>query len=182
MWAQEGYYSVYGGATAQYPVYGAAAGIMTGNTAFYPYFQFGQGSGGAATATAATSGHGYSVPYPPVLHYSAVASTAGLAGLVQHFGGPLSIAPTPAHAASKSKLMLNSHDYGSHSSGAVISGHLPSPAHSRPLLRLDRARATLGLTMVPFYLNSLGPSLLVILPHHSLSCTQSSLQVQPHGG
>ncbi|CAL9115941.1 unnamed protein product [Musa acuminata var. zebrina] len=92
-----GYYSVYGGATAQYPVYGAAAGIMTGNTAFYPYFQFGQGSGGTATAMA--SGHGYSVPYPPVLHYSAVASTAGLAGLVQHFGGPLSIAPTPpAHA------------------------------------------------------------------------------------
>lgn len=70
---------------------------MTGNTAFYPYFQFGQSSGGAATAMA--SGHGYSVPYPPVLHYSAVASTTGLAGLVQHFGGPLSIAPTPpAHA------------------------------------------------------------------------------------
>ncbi|RZS08957.1 hypothetical protein BHM03_00039999 [Ensete ventricosum] len=96
------HYAIQHGATAQYPVYGAAAGIMTGNAAFYPYFQFGQGNGGAATATAATalaSGHGYSVAYPPVLHYSAVASTTGLAGLVQHFGGPLSIAPTPpAHA------------------------------------------------------------------------------------
>ncbi|CAL9108064.1 unnamed protein product [Musa textilis] len=82
------YYNVYGGATAQYPVHGSAAGMVTGTTAFYPYFQFGQGGG-------ATVGHGYNVPYPPMLQYSAVASTTGLTGFMQHLGGPLSIPPSP---------------------------------------------------------------------------------------
>ncbi|THU68809.1 hypothetical protein C4D60_Mb08t07760 [Musa balbisiana] len=87
------YYNVYGGATAQYPAHGSAAGMVTGTTAFYPYFQFGQGGGGAG----ATVGHGYSIPYPPILHYSAVASTTttGLSGFMQHLGGPLSIPPSP---------------------------------------------------------------------------------------
>ncbi|RRT71561.1 hypothetical protein B296_00018486 [Ensete ventricosum] len=83
-----GYYNVYGGATAQYPVHGSAAGMVTGTTAFYPYFQLGH-DGGAAV------GHGYSIPYPPMLHYSTVASTAGLTGFMQHLGGPLSIPPSP---------------------------------------------------------------------------------------
>ncbi|RWV96189.1 hypothetical protein BHE74_00018321 [Ensete ventricosum] len=83
-----GYYNVYGGATAQYPVHGSAAGMVTGTTAFYPYFQLGQGGGAAV-------GHGYSIPYPPTLHYSTVASTTGLTGFMQHLGGPLSIPPSP---------------------------------------------------------------------------------------
>ncbi|XP_065021432.1 uncharacterized protein LOC135646152 isoform X2 [Musa acuminata AAA Group] len=87
----QSYYNVFGGATAQYPVHGSAAGTVTGTTAFYPYFQFGQGGGGGATV-----GHGYSIPYPPILHYSAVASTTtGLTGFMQHLGGPLSIPPSP---------------------------------------------------------------------------------------
>ncbi|WOL03615.1 RNA-binding protein 24-A-like [Canna indica] len=101
------YYNVYGGAAAQYPVYGTA-GMLTGNTAYYPYFQFGQGSGSAvATPTALPGGHGsYSIPYSPLLHYSAVASTAGLSGFVQHFGGPLSIAASSPTAQAGMTMAL----------------------------------------------------------------------------
>ena len=92
------YYGVYGGATAQYPVYGsgpaaAAGGMMSGGAAFYPYLQYGgEGSGGGGT-----SGQGYGVNYPPQAHlfqYSPIASTAGYA---QHYGTPtMSLAPSPA--------------------------------------------------------------------------------------
>ncbi|TYG79279.1 hypothetical protein ES288_D02G126200v1 [Gossypium darwinii] len=41
------YYNVYGGATAQFPMYGAGpGGLITGTgTTFYPYLQFGEGTG-----------------------------------------------------------------------------------------------------------------------------------------
>ena len=94
----QSYYGVYGGATAQYPVYGsgpalAAGGMMSGGAAFYPYLQYGgEGSGGGGT-----SGQGYGVNYPPQAHlfqYSPIASTAGYA---QHYGTPImSLAPSPA--------------------------------------------------------------------------------------
>ncbi|KAJ4713899.1 RNA-binding protein [Melia azedarach] len=96
------YYSVYGGATAQYPMYGngaAAGGMMTGAAAaaaaFYPYLQFGEGSGAAAAATGYTSNQGYGVQYPHHLFpYSAI--NAAAAGYPQHYGPPISLAPTPA--------------------------------------------------------------------------------------
>lgn len=90
------YYSVYGGAATQYPVYGAGpGGMMTGaGAAFYPYLQFGEGSGGAAASGGYTSGQGYGVQYPHhLVQYSAINSTGGYP---QHYGAPMSLAPTPA--------------------------------------------------------------------------------------
>lgn len=100
---QQNYYNLYGGGAAQYPIYGGGSGMVTGTAAFYPYFQFGQGGGSAATYT---SGHGYGMQYPQMYHYSGVASTAGLTGLAQHYGGPLSIAPTPSAQAGDSNFIL----------------------------------------------------------------------------
>ncbi|KAG1331224.1 hypothetical protein COCNU_02G011920 [Cocos nucifera] len=88
------YYNVYGGAASQYPLYGGATtGLVTGSTtAFYPYFQLSQG-GGAATYA---HGQGFGLQYPQMLQYSAAATTAGVTGFSgQHYGGPLSLAPTP---------------------------------------------------------------------------------------
>ncbi|KAK7263820.1 hypothetical protein RJT34_31417 [Clitoria ternatea] len=92
------YYSVYGGATAQYPVYGSGPGGMMSGTAaaFYPYLQYGEGSGGGTTAGGYTSGQGYGVNYHPhqLFQYSPIASTTG--GYAQHYGTPMSLAPSPA--------------------------------------------------------------------------------------
>lgn len=95
------YYNVYGGAAAaQYPVYGSgpAGGMMTAAAAaFYPYLQYGgaEGTATAATTGGYTSGHGYgAVNYPPhMFQYSPIASTGGYA---QHYGTPISLAPSPA--------------------------------------------------------------------------------------
>lgn len=93
----QSYYNVYGGAAAQYPVYGSGAGgMMTGAAAaaaFYPYLQYGEGSGGnGATTGGYTSGQGYGVNYPPhqLFQYSPIASTGG------YYGTPISLAPSPA--------------------------------------------------------------------------------------
>ncbi|RDX84502.1 putative RNA-binding protein ARP1, partial [Mucuna pruriens] len=86
------YYGVYGGATAQYPVYGSGAGgMMTGATAFYPYVQYGEGSGGG-TSGGYSSGQGYGVNYPPQLFQYSPAAAA----YTQHYGTPMSLAPSPA--------------------------------------------------------------------------------------
>ncbi|XP_008786462.1 RNA-binding protein 24 isoform X1 [Phoenix dactylifera] len=83
------YYNVYGGAAAQYPFYGGATtGLVTGTTAFYPYFQLGQGGGTAPYP----HGQGYGVQYPQMFQYSAMTTTGFLA---QHYGGPMSLAPSP---------------------------------------------------------------------------------------
>ncbi|CAK7350017.1 unnamed protein product [Dovyalis caffra] len=90
------YYNVYGGAAAQYPMYGTGhGGIMNGGAAaFYPYLQFGEGSGGATSFT--TSGQSYGVQYPHHLfQYSAMNSTTA-GGYPQHYGAPMSLAPTAA--------------------------------------------------------------------------------------
>ncbi|KAJ0085295.1 hypothetical protein Patl1_06958 [Pistacia atlantica] len=71
-------------------------GMMTGaaTAAFYPYLQFGEGSGGATAAAGYTSGQGYGVQYPHHLfQYSAINATGGYP---QHYGAPMSLAPTPA--------------------------------------------------------------------------------------
>uniref|UniRef100_A0A6N2KZV3 RRM domain-containing protein n=1 Tax=Salix viminalis TaxID=40686 RepID=A0A6N2KZV3_SALVM len=90
------YYNMYGGAAAQYPVYGTGhGGMMNGAAAaFYPYLQFGEGTGGATSYTA--SGQSYGVQYPHHLfQYSAINSpTTG--GYPQHYGAPMSLAPTAA--------------------------------------------------------------------------------------
>jgi hypothetical protein len=93
----QSYYSVYGGTTAQFPMYGTGpGGMMTGAAAaasFYPYLQFGEGSGTGA-ATGYSSGQGYGVNYPHQLfQYPAINSTGGYP---QHYGAPMSLAPTPA--------------------------------------------------------------------------------------
>lgn len=82
------YYGVYGGATGQYPVYGA--GPMTGaGTAFYPYLQLGEAMTGAATGTVYPSSQGYGVQYPHhMFHYSA-------GNYPHHYGAPVALAPTP---------------------------------------------------------------------------------------
>ena len=90
----QSYYNVYGGAAAQYPMYGTGhGGMMNGAAAaFYPYLQFGEGTGGATSYTA--SGQSYGVQYPHHLfQYSAINSpTTG--GYPQHYGAPMSLAPT----------------------------------------------------------------------------------------
>lgn len=104
----QGYYSVYGGTSGQYPVYGTgpAGGLMTGTAtaAFYPYLQFGaEGSGGGATyASGGQSyghGHGHGVQYPHhhLFQYSPLNSTtAGGTYSSQHYAAPISLAPSPA--------------------------------------------------------------------------------------
>uniref|UniRef100_A0A2P2L341 RRM domain-containing protein n=1 Tax=Rhizophora mucronata TaxID=61149 RepID=A0A2P2L341_RHIMU len=90
------YYNVYGGATAQYPLYGTGpGGMMTGaTTAFYPYLQFGEGSGAAPTSYSSGQSYGVGVQYPHQLfQYSAFNSTGGYP---QHYGTPMSLAPTTA--------------------------------------------------------------------------------------
>lgn len=99
------YYSVYGGATAQYPMYGTtgAGGMITGAAAaaaaFYPYHNFGEGTtaAGGTAGSAYTGGQGYGYQYPHGGHhhlyqYSALNSTAGYQ---QHYGAPMSLATTP---------------------------------------------------------------------------------------
>lgn len=93
------YYGVYGGAAAQYPLYGSGAtgGMMTGaaaGQAYFPFFQFGEGNSAVTNGyPSAQSGYG-GINYPQHLfHYSPMTSTAGYA---QHYGGaPMSLAPTP---------------------------------------------------------------------------------------
>ncbi|RWW07422.1 hypothetical protein GW17_00029198 [Ensete ventricosum] len=122
------YYNMYGGAASQYPLYGGAAnGVVSGTTGYYPYFQFGQG-GGAAAAYA--QGQGYGLQYPPLLQYSAVTTTAGVTGFTaQLYGGPMSLAPTPTAQAGSvfcSKTGMTT---------AVTSPSLPSPtAHPYRLI------------------------------------------------
>ncbi|XP_031112788.1 probable RNA-binding protein ARP1 isoform X2 [Ipomoea triloba] len=91
-----GYYSVYGGLTGQFPMYGTgSSGLLSGAAAaFYPYLNFGEGNGGGSTGyTAASQGYG-GVQYPHHLFpYSAtVNTTAGYPA--QHFANPISLAHT----------------------------------------------------------------------------------------
>jgi hypothetical protein len=86
---------MYGGATAQYPMYGtgpAAAGMMTNAAAgYYPYLQLGEGNGN----TMYGSGQGYGIQYPHQLYqYSAINSNGAYAH--QHYGAPMSLAPATA--------------------------------------------------------------------------------------
>ncbi|KAG7025125.1 putative RNA-binding protein ARP1 [Cucurbita argyrosperma subsp. argyrosperma] len=96
------YYNVYGGATAQYPMYGTGpGGILSGAAAaaaaFYPYFQFGEGSGGGANGFTGGSGQqGYGVQYPHhLLQYSAALNSTPTT-FPQHYAAPpMSLPPTP---------------------------------------------------------------------------------------
>ncbi|KAM7252867.1 hypothetical protein ACFE04_025485 [Oxalis oulophora] len=88
------YYGMYGGATAQYPMYGtgpATGGMMTNAAAYYPYLQLGEGNG----ATTYGSGQGYGMQYPQqMFQYSAINSNGAYAH--QHYGAPMSLAPASA--------------------------------------------------------------------------------------
>ncbi|XP_057490717.1 uncharacterized protein LOC130776488 isoform X2 [Actinidia eriantha] len=95
------YYSVYGGATSQYPIYSTAGagGMLTSAAAaaaaaaaFYPYLSFGEGSSGGAATSYTTAGQGYGVQFPHhhLFQYSA---TGGYPH--HHYGAPISLAPTP---------------------------------------------------------------------------------------
>lgn len=96
------YYNVYGGANCQYPaaMYGAGlGGMMTGGatSAYYPYLPLGEGSGGGAVTGGYTSGQGYGIQYPHhVLPYSAAAAINSTGTYPQHYGAPMSLAPSPA--------------------------------------------------------------------------------------
>ena len=98
----QSYYNVYGGATAQYPMYGTGpGGILSGAAAaaaaFYPYFQFGEGSGGGANGFTGGSGQqGYGVQYPHhLLQYSAALNSTPTT-FPQHYAAPpMSLPPTP---------------------------------------------------------------------------------------
>lgn len=90
---------MYGGATAQYPLYGTGpGGLVTGAAAaaaFYPYLQMGEaGNGGAGGGYTTTSSQGYGVQYPHHLFpYSPINSTGAFP---QNYGPPISLAPSPA--------------------------------------------------------------------------------------
>lgn len=93
----QGYYSVYGGGNSQYGVYGSAAtasGVLSSAAAaFYPYMNFGEGNGNGCY----TPSQGYGVQYPHHLFpYSAAAAAAGPGYPTQHYGTPISLAPSPA--------------------------------------------------------------------------------------
>jgi hypothetical protein len=88
------YYGMYGGATAQYPMYStgpAAGGMMTNASGYYPYLQLGEGNGN----TTYGSGQGYGIQYPHQLYqYSAINSNGAHAH--QHYGAPMSLSPATA--------------------------------------------------------------------------------------
>lgn len=91
----QSYYSVYGGATAQYPIYGTGTGgLITGAAAaaaaFYPYLNFGEGSTGGTTSYTASQ---YGIQYPHHLFQYSAMSSAG--AYPQHYGtgAPISLAP-----------------------------------------------------------------------------------------
>ena len=87
---------MYGGATAQYPMYSTGpGGLMSGAAAFYPYFQFGEGSGGGgANGFSAGSGQqGYGVQYPHHLFQYSAGINSTATTFPQHYGGP---PPTPS--------------------------------------------------------------------------------------
>lgn len=83
----QGYYSVYGG-SSQYQVYGST-GLSNATSAFYPYMNFGEGSGNGCY----TASQGYGVQYS---HHLFPYSAAGLGYPTQHYGTPISVAPSPA--------------------------------------------------------------------------------------
>ncbi|XP_059297368.1 uncharacterized protein LOC132050236 isoform X2 [Lycium ferocissimum] len=92
-----GYYSVYGGAASQYPaVYGSAAAsgvLSSAAAAFYPYMNFGEGGGnGGYTASQGYAG----VQYPHHLFPYSAAATGAAGYPAQHYGTPISLAPSPA--------------------------------------------------------------------------------------
>lgn len=93
----QGYYSVYGGVTGQFPMYGTgASGLLSGAAAaaaFYPYLNFGEGSGGATTGyTPASQGYGVQYPHHLFPYSATVNTTAGYPA--QHFANPISLAHT----------------------------------------------------------------------------------------
>ncbi|RWV86579.1 hypothetical protein GW17_00051519 [Ensete ventricosum] len=94
---------MYGGASAQYPLYGGATtGMVAGATGYYPYFQFGQGGGATSTPAAAyAQGQGYGMQYPHMFHYSGVTTTtAGMTGFgSQLYGVATSLALSPTAQA-----------------------------------------------------------------------------------
>ncbi|RZR79884.1 hypothetical protein BHM03_00005728 [Ensete ventricosum] len=97
------YNNMYGGASAQYPLYGGATtGMVAGATGYYPYFQFGQGGGATSTPAAAyAQGQGYGMQYPHMFHYSGVTTTtAGMTGFgSQLYGVATSLALSPTAQA-----------------------------------------------------------------------------------
>ncbi|XP_004290274.1 PREDICTED: RNA-binding protein 24 isoform X1 [Fragaria vesca subsp. vesca] len=95
------YYGLYGGgATSQYPMYGAG-GMLTGGAAaaaFYPYLQYGEAANGGAAAytTSGAQNVGYGgIQYPHHHHNLYQYSAAGLGGY-QHYAPSMSLAPSPA--------------------------------------------------------------------------------------
>ncbi|KAL5993232.1 hypothetical protein ACLOJK_014155 [Asimina triloba] len=117
------YYNAYGGgATAQYPLYGGAAGLVTGTTAFYPYFQFGHGSGAAPYS----HGQGYNMQYPHhhPFQYSALNSTA----FPQHYVGPMSLPPTASPQAALSPVSDTRIEKKGFISGLELNTHLRTKA------------------------------------------------------
>ncbi|GFQ05790.1 RNA-binding protein 38 [Phtheirospermum japonicum] len=87
------YYGMYGGGSAQYPMYGSGNnGLVTGAAAaaaYYPYLNFNEGTGGA-TGYSATQG-GYGVHFPHHLFQYSPISSAGI--YPPHYGTPVSLAP-----------------------------------------------------------------------------------------
>ncbi|XP_042035330.1 RNA-binding protein 24-like isoform X1 [Salvia splendens] len=105
------YYGVYGGASAQYPLYGSgSSGLVSGAAAaaaaaYYPYLNFSEGSGGA---TGYTGNQGYGVQYPHHLFQYSTINSSGI--YPPHYGTPVSLAPqTPLQ------------------SGVTVSLHAPIP-------------------------------------------------------
>lgn len=118
---EQSFYSIYGGATAQYPMY--SSGLMAGVTGFYPYpTTTTTAASAAATSTGLlgdtaigsngglyTSVHqNFGVQYPHgshLFHYSALSSTA--AGYPQHYAPSMSMAPSPTlHSGNSFSLHL----------------------------------------------------------------------------
>ncbi|PIN02057.1 putative RNA-binding protein SEB4 (RRM superfamily) [Handroanthus impetiginosus] len=89
------YYGMYGGASAQYPLYGSgSSGLVSGAAAasaaaYYPYLNFSEGTGGSAAGYSGSQGYGVHYPHH-LFQYSAINST----GIYPpHYGTPVSLAP-----------------------------------------------------------------------------------------
>ncbi|KAH6763895.1 hypothetical protein C2S52_012772 [Perilla frutescens var. hirtella] len=94
------YYGVYGGASAQYPLYGSgSSGVgVGGGGAYYPYLNLSEGSGGGATGYSGSQGYGVQYPHGHLFQYSTINSSTGI--YPPHYGTPVSLAPqTPLQSA-----------------------------------------------------------------------------------
>ncbi|KAL6497683.1 hypothetical protein OROHE_027063 [Orobanche hederae] len=147
------YYGVYGGASAQYQLYGSSNNGLVASganvAAYYnPYLNFNEGMTGGATGYSASSQGGYGAYYPPhhLFQYSPINST----GMYPPHYGNL-VPPTPLQSG------LCNHDSASCTNSPSLRDYvliIIKPEHHMILSNLKVSEVPLVFTMVVFLFSS----------------------------